>query len=228
MFRVLFYLFSAKLVLRSFFALTCRVKCIGFKNISKGPYLVAGNHISHFDPPLLAAYYPLKIDFMAMLDLFKHPLGNFYFTNIDTFPVDRDGADMKAVRIALKRLKNNRIVGIFPEGGLRSGKESVLGGKALPLGAAVLSQMAKVSVRPCLILGTDQLYRWQNLFKRPTIFIYLGEALSINTELSSKEAKIELNEKIMKHLREAYQIVMEREDVTDALIPRTAQERWKE
>src|SRR5277367_5922264 len=107
-----------------------------------GPCVLASNHISHFDPPLLSMAARRKIDWMAMKDLFKHPFTAFYFHSIDTFPVDRNNLDRASVKTALKRLKKGRVVGMFPEGGIRAGNTSVLEGAPMHPGAGALAQMA--------------------------------------------------------------------------------------
>ena len=127
-----------------------------------GPCVLASNHISHFDPPLISVAARRRIDWMAMKDLFKHPFAAFYFYSIDTFPVDREHLDRASVKTALKRLKKGRIVGMFPEGGIRAGSVSVLEGAPLHPGAAVLAQMAGVPLLPCVVLGTDRLYNKKN------------------------------------------------------------------
>src|SRR5438105_143181 len=93
-----------------------------------GACILACNHISHFDPPLLAARIRRKVDWMAMADLFSSRLFGAFLRFVDTFPVDRARSDRASVRIALDRLGLGRAVGIFPEGGIRDGAASILGG----------------------------------------------------------------------------------------------------
>src|SRR3954469_544194 len=95
-----------------------------------GPWLLATNHISHFDPLLLTSVVRRQIDWMAMADLFKPRLLGAWLRAADTFPVQRFTADRAAIRIAIKRLIEGKVVGMFPEGGLRDGAASVLGGAA--------------------------------------------------------------------------------------------------
>ena len=214
--------------LRVLAVLVARTECIGFQNIKPGPYLLVSNHISHFDPPLMGSYFPRKIDFMAMRELFLHPATAFFFTWVDTFPVDRSGADSKAVRTAIQRLKQGHIVGIFPEGGLRTGENSVLSGKDLPRGAATLAHMAGVPVRPCVVIGTDQFYAWRSLFRRPQLFMALGEELTLDPALHGGEAVRELNRRIEVSMRELHIRIRQHPRFSEKLVPRTAQERWAE
>ena len=58
------------------------------------------------------------------------------------WPSDR--ADLKTIRTAIDRLKRGRIVGLFPEGGIRDGARSLLEGAPLRPGAATLAQIARM------------------------------------------------------------------------------------
>ena len=76
----------------------------------------------------------------------------------------------------MARLEAGNIVGIFPEKGIRHGKTSVLGGAELAIGTASLWKMMDVPVIPMVIIGSDQMYAWKNYFRRPRIFVRVGQA----------------------------------------------------
>jgi len=145
-----------------------------------GGFLLAANHISHFDPFLISLAVRRKIDWMTMAEFFRFPLG-FLLRAIDAFPAERDRADLKTIRTAIERLKNGRIVGLFPEGGIRDGSRSLLEGAPLRPGASTLAQIAGIPVLPCVILGSDRLYsRRQWLpFRRTPIWIDFGIQISL-------------------------------------------------
>ena len=81
-----------------------------------GGFLLASNHISHFDPFLISLPVRRKIDWMTMAEFFRPPALGFFLRSIDAFPAERDRADLKTIRAAIDRLKTGRIVGLFPEG----------------------------------------------------------------------------------------------------------------
>jgi 1-acyl-sn-glycerol-3-phosphate acyltransferase len=208
------------------FWLLARKQKIGETNIKKKePLLLVCNHISHFDPPVIASFFSRKIDFMAMRDLFKGAW-NFFFWSLDAFPVHREGVDTAAVREALRRLKIGRVVCVFPEGGLRTGKESILGGAKAEMGAATLAHMAKVKVKVCLIIGTDQFYCVKNLLRRPPIFFIYGPELILDLSLSPKEARKRLNTEIVETMHTLYRKFKEEFQPQEEILPCTAQERW--
>jgi 1-acyl-sn-glycerol-3-phosphate acyltransferase len=207
--------------------LPCRVTVCGRLNHSKGPLLLVSNHISHFDPPALGISVRPVVDFMAMKDLFTAAWADWFFTHIFAIPVDRERAGTEALRIALQRLKAGRIVGVFPEGGLRTGTESMLESVPLPPGAALLALKTAVPVVPVLILGTDQLYAWQAWFRRPEIRIeFLPEIDPIRNGKRMERAA--MNQEIDDAIKGAYQHWKSSPDFCAGMVPRTAQQRWAE
>jgi 1-acyl-sn-glycerol-3-phosphate acyltransferase len=193
-----------------------------------GPCLVVCNHISHFDPPALGALYPHKIDFMAMDDLFRHPLARRFFLKVNAFPVSREQTDTTAVREAVRRLRAGRIVGIFPEGGIRTGSGSVLSGTPLPAGAASIAHMARVPAQMMLLIGTDQLYRTKNLLRRKPCYLLTGPRLVPDPALPAKQAREQLRAAMEESLRSLYTRLLQTVRPDPSALPRTAQERWAE
>ncbi len=165
----------------------------GLENIpTEGPCLLMCNHISHFDPTTLGMCAPMQgrcVDYMADLPLLQIPIAGAILKSWNAFPIDRTKTvDRAAIRITLERLARGRIVGIFPEKGLRYGEKSILNGAALPLGTVALWQMARVPALPALIFGTDQLYQWRSLFRRPRLFVFYGSPLPAPAEGETREA----------------------------------------
>ena len=115
------------------FTCVTRIQVLGRENARRrGGFLLAANHISHFDPPIIATALRRKVDWMAMAEFFPHPVLGRILRAIECFPVDRDRANRATIRTAIDRLKRGRIVGMFPEGGIRDGTRSVLEGAAAP------------------------------------------------------------------------------------------------
>jgi len=145
----------------------------------RGGFILASNHISHFDPPLIGAWYARYVDWMAMEELFRSGWSAALMRGLCAFPVRRDGTDRRAVREALARLEIGRVVGLFPEGGIRAGRESVLEGAPMWPGVCALSVRSGKPIVPCVILGTDRLYHPGNWlpFRRVSVWIGVGEPL---------------------------------------------------
>src|SRR5262245_25639464 len=113
---------AGKSLVRSVFTCVARIHVLGRENANRaGGFLLASNHISHFDPFLIGLKVRRKIDWMTMAEFFSPCAVGFFLRSIDAFPAERDRADLKTIRTAIDRLKGGRIVGIFPEGGIRDG-----------------------------------------------------------------------------------------------------------
>src|SRR5437667_3652769 len=144
------------LLARPLFGCVARVRVVGGENTNcSGGFLLAANHISHFDPFLISLAVRRKIDWMAMAEFFRLPIVGLALRAVDTFPAERDRADRKTIRTAIERLKDGRIVGLFPEGGIRDGVDPLLQSGPPRPRAPTLAHMAGVPGLPCVILGTD-------------------------------------------------------------------------
>src|SRR5206468_8778371 len=115
------------------------VHTVGLEDTPRdGGFLRAANHISQFDPFIISSVVRRKIDWMAMAEFFPMPVLGSFLRAVDAFPAQRDRADRKTIRTAIERLKNGRIVGVFPEGGIRDGARSLLEGASVRAGASTL------------------------------------------------------------------------------------------
>jgi 1-acyl-sn-glycerol-3-phosphate acyltransferase len=165
--------------LKAFLRLGARVRLVSFGKIPDGPCVMVSNHISHFDPPLLSGWLQRKIDWIAMAELFGTKWSKAAFTWLDVIPVDRHGDDRQALRIAIKRLEVGRMIGIFPEGGIRDGDRSILAGASMREGAFLLAAKSGCPVVPVAILGSERLYNIRNWLPwgRARVFIAIGESV---------------------------------------------------
>ncbi len=94
-----------------------RVKVYGQEHVpTTVPDIMAANHMSAHDPILLAAFLHPGIHFMAKEELFRNPVLHRVVRWLGAFPVSRSGSCISAIRHSLRLLKNDKIVGIFPEG----------------------------------------------------------------------------------------------------------------
>jgi len=157
--RAVYY--AGKLLVKCVFGLVARIHVIGRQNANHvGGFLVASNHISHFDPFLISLPVRRTIDWMTMAEFFRPPALGFFLRSIDAFPAERDRADLKTIRAAIDRLKIGRVVGLFPEGGIRDGARSLLEGAY----RSVLFQKAVAAVPAHA--GVDRVWKADFMFSR--------------------------------------------------------------
>jgi 1-acyl-sn-glycerol-3-phosphate acyltransferase len=166
--------------MRLLFGMNARIRVVYYQEIpTKGGFILASNHISHFDPPIITPLFPRRIDWIGMSDLFRGRILRGLFTGLNVIPIARNESDRAALRIAVKRLQEGRVVGIFPEGGIRDGTGSIINGAAMKQGLTLLSTLARAPIIPCVILGSDRLYNLRNWlpWRRPKIWIGCGNSI---------------------------------------------------
>lgn len=89
----------------------------GAENIpATGGALICPNHLSIYDPCIVGTITKRYIHFMAKAELFKNPLLGWLLRQLRAFPVDRDQVGIATIKKSLKLLKEDEILGIFPEG----------------------------------------------------------------------------------------------------------------
>jgi 1-acyl-sn-glycerol-3-phosphate acyltransferase len=219
---------AAALLVKALLACVAHVRVLGPENANlDSAFLLAANHISHFDPPVISAVVSRKIDWMAMAEFFPVPLLGSFLRAVDAFPADRDRADRATIRTALERLKAGRIVGIFPEGGIRDGARSVLEGAPLRSGAAALAHMAGVPIVPCVILGTDRFYArksWLPLRRTP-IWIAFGDPIPHGAGLDKAAARARTEAQLAAAFQSLYTALREEFMLTPDDLPHPPRER---
>ncbi len=135
-------------------------KVKGKENIpTEGSTIVYANHISLLDPIILACVMPRRVNFMAKEELFRSPLLGKLLWAIGAFPVKRGSADISSIKTALKRLKEGKVFGIFPEGTRSKDGEM----QNFTHGMAAIAQRSKATTIPVSIKGDYRVFRSLNI-----------------------------------------------------------------
>lgn len=123
---------------------------------TRGPVLLASNHISLFDPIAVAHLGDLRgrrVRFLAMAELFSKPFPRWFFTTLGHIPVQRGSQHARAsLTVAQAKLRAGECVGIFPEGGISRDLEP----RAGQTGVARLAQWSGAPVIPIGIWGSQR------------------------------------------------------------------------
>lgn len=129
-----------------------RLKVEGAQNIPRaGGAVIAANHCSYLDPPVMCAVSASRIvRFLARDTLFSSPFARWYFKNVRVIALDRTRGDLGALRKAIATLKDGRVIGLFPEG-TRSPDGQMRAAKG---GIGFLIAKGNVPVVPLYISGT--------------------------------------------------------------------------
>ncbi len=157
-----------------------------------GAFLLAANHESPFDAALLIAATPRVIYWLSIVELFRHPFTRWFLSAMLAAPLDRSRVDTTTVRTITRHLRAGLVVGMFPEGGVRSGDTTVLAGGSIKDGIARLAELARVPVLPCVVLGGGKFHRWTSwlpLF-RTRWAVAFGEPIELPRDRERAEARV--------------------------------------
>ncbi len=110
-----------------------------------GPCVIACNHDSAWDPPVVGLATPRFLQFMAKRELFANGAFAAVLRAVGAFPVDRDRNDIGAIKEALRRLEQGGTVGVFFEGTRRPEAKGTMEG------AAYLAQRTGAALVPTAI-----------------------------------------------------------------------------
>ncbi|MBN2899318.1 MAG: 1-acyl-sn-glycerol-3-phosphate acyltransferase [Clostridia bacterium] len=180
-----FYSF-AKLAMRAFYKLFFRVEVYGEENIPKDSgYLLAPNHLSMYDPPLIGGFFPrMDLHAMSKKEAFDVWILKFILPRIKVFPVDRDGNDITAIKTSLKILKGGEGLLIFPEG-TRNKKTDGTPLDAKP-GVALIAIKAKVPIIPVTVDSTYKLFSKIKITYHPVVSLEEYEGQKLDSETYQK------------------------------------------
>lgn len=143
-------------------------------DLPDGPVVIAANHFSHLDPPLVATAFDRPIRYLAVDEL----AGNSFLMDrvldwFGTVPVPRGRVPLGAMRTSLELLDHGHTVGVFPEGA----RVRQWGERTPKRGAAWLAVRAGVPMVPVVIKGTDRAFDIDNNWHRAKVEIVVGEPL---------------------------------------------------
>lgn len=174
-----FQLFARFVVLKLVLPLFYKIEYIGRENIpTDRNFIVAGNHISYFDPVLAGEVVNQPLAYMGKIELFEKPLMATICDGLGCFAVNREKLEVSTIKTALNIFKTDRWrLGIFPQGGIRRNGKI----EKINKGFAAIAKQMKTDILPLGITGCEE-YNW-NPFNRKTIKAMLGEPISYNQEL---------------------------------------------
>lgn len=162
-----------------------RWRVFGAENVPlQGGVILASNHASYLDPPLVGSGLKRDINYLARESLFRFPVMGPVLRSWNAVPVDRDGAGAKGLKIILDRLLQGNGIIMFPEG-TRSPDGRLLPARS-GIGLTVIKSRAPVV--PVRVFGTFEAYGRHHKFPRPhRVTVKYGKPM--NFEALRAEAK---------------------------------------
>ena len=186
-------------IFRAVYATYFRWNVFDAENVPlKGGVILASNHASFLDPPLVGAGLPRDINYLARESLFRFPGIGALLRSWNSVPVDRDGGGGKGLKIILDRLLAGGGIILFPEG-TRTKDGNLLPARS-GIGLIVIKSTAPVV--PVRVFGTFAAYGRHVTFPRPhPIAVKYGrpmkfEALRAEAKTCSKPRLKEIYQQI--------------------------------
>jgi 1-acyl-sn-glycerol-3-phosphate acyltransferase len=177
----------------------------------RGKLLLASNHVSHLDPPLIGSCCPRMVFHMAKVELTKVGFLRSYMRAIGTILVDRQRG-RQAVGKAVERLNEDACVVIFPEG-TRSRDGRLMRGRH---GAALIAIQSNCPILPCAIIGSERAMTKGSRFIKPVkVQIRFGKPFSIDYEGDVNEIPREILETGTRQLMEQIEELLPQHMHTD-------------
>lgn len=171
----IFYMIRLKLVYR--------IEVHGSENVPKtNDYIVAPNHLSTLDPPMIAGVLPRPVAFMAKKELFKNPFMRWWLNWLGSFAVDRENLSVSTIKTVLTIKKTNWVFGIFPQG-TRQEPGTI---SNITKGFAALAKSTKCGILPIGIVGSQEVKRIPFTGK---IIIRIGEIIPYSDNVEEMVAK---------------------------------------
>lgn len=176
-------------------------KVTGRERIPKtGGVIIASNHVSYADPPVVGSAVPREVYFLAKEELFRNPAFGWLIRRYNAIVLRRAVGDVGAVKKAAQLLRQGRAVLMFPEG-TRSLSGRLL--KPKP-GLGLIASLAGCAVVPAYVTGTNALGR--ALLRRTRLAVSFGEPVEPAgfeaAGLSDHDRYQQLTEEVMRRIED--------------------------
>jgi 1-acyl-sn-glycerol-3-phosphate acyltransferase len=175
---------------------------------AEGPVILAANHVSNLDGVVLGGWLvpaiPRRIHWLGKKELFDWPLVGYAARNGGVHPVERDGADIEAFRLAERILSEGQVLLVFPEG-TRSRNGSLQKARD---GLAMLALRTGAPIVPIGVADSDRVWPRGRKLPRPRpgghVTVRVGTPFRLAEELPAdldrKTAKARATELIMRRI----------------------------
>lgn len=162
-------------LVRAFMTVFGNAQAYGLENLPPGGFLIASNHASFIDPPLVGCVVPREIYYFARKTLAENALLSRVFPYCNVVLIDRGGSgDLGAFRKVFSVLRQGHALVLFPEGTRsRDGKLGPAQG-----GAGLIACKTRVPVVPARLFGTNEvLGRGTALPRRAQLVVVFGKPM---------------------------------------------------
>lgn len=193
----LFYRFATSCLYLGF-RLFYRCQIYGNRHPCETGAIIAPNHVSFLDPPLIGAFWPADTHFLARASLFKPGFMGWVLPKMHSHPVQGTAQDIDSMRMVCQLIKEGNKVVIFPEGNRSED------GQLQPIksGISMLAMRMNCPIIPVYIQGTYEAWPRQSRWPKPgkEIAVVVGNPIypSKYLELKKKEGQEQLTQDVLR------------------------------
>lgn len=191
-----------RIIFRGIFHLLAEIRITGSENVPRrGAYLAAMNHVSIYDPPFAAAFWPRPLEIIGAADVFAKPGQGQLLKMYGVIPVHRGEYDRALFQRIIAVLEAGLPLLMAPEGG-RSHVPAMR--RALP-GVAYIVEQTRVPVVPTAMIGTTEDF-WQRARRgeRPRLEMRIGKPILLPENTAKGRERHELRQAnadlVMRHI----------------------------
>lgn len=171
---------------RPIYKIVFRPKYYGVDNIpSEGAVILAGNHTNNLDAAMMIGAPKRIVHMMAKKELFSNKISNYFFRSMGCISVNRSINDENAKSEAIDVLKNNEVLGIFPEGTVNKTLYKENEQLILPFkyGAVSFAKKTNAYIVPFAINGKYKIFS-------KDLKITFGKPYKVTSDLESENEKL--------------------------------------
>jgi len=162
---------------RGVFHILSHVEVSGLQNVPiEGAYIIAVNHVSLFEAPLVTAFWPESFEVAGAADVWDRPGQGLLARLYGGIPIHRGQYDRRMLELTLSVLRSGRPLLLAPEGG----RSHELGMRRAKPGIAYMMDKAQVPVVPVGVVGsTDDFLERAMRAERPAITMHIGQPIQL-------------------------------------------------
>lgn len=161
------------------FKLVYRLKVIGKENFPKdNAYILAANHLSTLDPPLVCGIANKGVAYMAKKELFENPFLRWWLNWLGAFAVDREHVGISTIKTVMSIKQTGWVLGIFPQGTRQDAGKIT----NVTKGFASIAKKTKCGILPIGITGTEEVHRFPFTGK---IVVKIGKLIPYSDDVDS-------------------------------------------
>ncbi|HEY3344634.1 MAG TPA: lysophospholipid acyltransferase family protein [Anaerolineaceae bacterium] len=162
---------------RIIFHILGRVEIEGLENVpTGGAYVIAFNHVSIFDPPLVLAFWPVQPEILGAVDIWSRPGQDVLARMYNAIPIRRGEVDRAALELTMAALRAGLPLMLSPEGG-RSHQPGLRQGKP---GVVYIIERTQAQVLPVGVTGTtDDFFSKAIHGQKPLLRMQIGKPFTL-------------------------------------------------